>query len=62
MGKNKAAEDIDLYEKLLKEGFAVISQALASLDEVGVRNKRTSPSSTEIQEGIKGVLWSGGRE
>ena len=39
MGKNKAAEDIDLYEKLLKEGFAVISEALATLDEIFVDTK-----------------------
>lgn len=31
--------DIDLYEKLLKEGFATISQALANLDQVFVDTK-----------------------
>ncbi|MCL2917850.1 phosphoribosylaminoimidazolesuccinocarboxamide synthase [Shewanella litorisediminis] len=32
-------EDIDLYEKLLKEGFGVISEALAKLDQVFVDTK-----------------------
>lgn len=32
-------DDIDLYEKLLEEGFAVISQALAKLDQVFVDTK-----------------------
>ncbi|MCE9685884.1 phosphoribosylaminoimidazolesuccinocarboxamide synthase [Shewanella sp. AS16] len=32
-------EDIDLYEKLLKEGFRVISAALAKLDQVFVDTK-----------------------
>lgn len=32
-------EDIALYEKLLKEGFAVISQALADIDQVFVDTK-----------------------
>ncbi|MCF1428319.1 MAG: phosphoribosylaminoimidazolesuccinocarboxamide synthase [Shewanella sp.] len=32
-------EDIDLYEKLLKEGFGVISQALAKLDQLFVDTK-----------------------
>merc|ERR1719242_1176409 len=31
--------DIDLYEKLLKEGFAVISSALADLDQIFVDTK-----------------------
>lgn len=31
--------DIDLYEKLLKEGFTVISQALAKLDQIFVDTK-----------------------
>lgn len=31
--------DVDLYEKLLKEGFAVISQALENLDQVFVDTK-----------------------
>lgn len=32
-------DDIDLYEKLLKEGFGVISEALAKLDQVFVDTK-----------------------
>ncbi|MFQ6371553.1 phosphoribosylaminoimidazolesuccinocarboxamide synthase [Shewanella sp. YIC-542] len=32
-------EDIDLYEKLLKQGFAVISQALAKIDQIFVDTK-----------------------
>merc|ERR1712176_941065 len=32
-------EDIDLYEKLLKEGFAVISSALGELDQIFVDTK-----------------------
>merc|ERR1712157_98287 len=32
-------EDIDLYEKLLKEGFAVISSALTELDQIFVDTK-----------------------
>ena len=32
-------EDIDLYEKLLKEGFGVISEALAKLDQLFVDTK-----------------------
>jgi len=35
----KSETDIDLYEKLLKEGFSVISDALASLDQVFVDTK-----------------------
>ncbi|MCU4677449.1 phosphoribosylaminoimidazolesuccinocarboxamide synthase [Catenovulum sp. 2E275] len=35
----KSSEDIQLYEKLLSEGFAVISQALAELDQVFVDTK-----------------------
>merc|ERR1740121_3185134 len=35
----KCAEDVDLYEKLLKEGFDVISEALASMDQVFVDTK-----------------------
>lgn len=34
-----SVEDIDLYEKLLREGFGVISQELASLDQVFVDTK-----------------------
>jgi len=33
------AEHIDLYEKLLKEGFAVISDALGALDQIFVDTK-----------------------
>ncbi len=33
------AEDISLYEKLLKEGFALISQSLAEIDQVFVDTK-----------------------
>lgn len=33
------ASDIDLYEKLLKDGFGVISQALADLDQIFVDTK-----------------------
>lgn len=33
------ASDIDLYEKLLKEGFAVISKALEGLDQIFVDTK-----------------------
>ena len=33
------AEDVDLYEKLLKEGFDVISDALAELDQIFVDTK-----------------------
>ncbi|WP_163938410.1 phosphoribosylaminoimidazolesuccinocarboxamide synthase [Paraferrimonas sp. SM1919] len=35
----KSAADIDLYEKLLKEGFGVIAEALAELDQVFVDTK-----------------------
>ncbi|MBP0048319.1 phosphoribosylaminoimidazolesuccinocarboxamide synthase [Marinobacterium sp. AK62] len=35
----RSAEDIELYEKLLKEGFGVISDALAELDQVFVDTK-----------------------
>ena len=35
----KSAEDIDYYEKLLKDGFAVISHALADLDQIFVDTK-----------------------
>jgi len=35
----KSDTDIDLYEKLLKEGFSVISDALAELDQVFVDTK-----------------------
>lgn len=35
----RSLEDIDLYEKLLKEGFALISDALAKLDQIFVDTK-----------------------
>merc|ERR1712032_213359 len=35
----KSPEDVDLYEKLLKEGFDVISEALASMDQIFVDTK-----------------------
>jgi len=35
----KSLEDVDLYEKLLKEGFDVISEALASMDQIFVDTK-----------------------
>ncbi len=35
----RSANDVDLYEKLLKEGFDVISNALAKLDQVFVDTK-----------------------
>ncbi|NQY33440.1 MAG: phosphoribosylaminoimidazolesuccinocarboxamide synthase [Alteromonadaceae bacterium] len=35
----KSSGDIDLYEKLLKEGFDVISKALAELDQIFVDTK-----------------------
>ncbi len=35
----KSREDINLYEKLLREGFAVISDALAQLDQIFVDTK-----------------------
>jgi len=35
----KSLEDVDLYEKLLKEGFEVISEALASMDQIFVDTK-----------------------
>ncbi|WP_237058077.1 phosphoribosylaminoimidazolesuccinocarboxamide synthase [Microbulbifer sediminum] len=35
----RSAEDIDLYEKLLKEGFDVISAELAKLDQIFVDTK-----------------------
>ncbi|NQY63877.1 MAG: phosphoribosylaminoimidazolesuccinocarboxamide synthase [Alteromonadaceae bacterium] len=35
----KSTDDIDLYEKLLKEGFDVISKALAELDQIFVDTK-----------------------
>ncbi|MDP3517305.1 MAG: phosphoribosylaminoimidazolesuccinocarboxamide synthase [Pseudohongiella sp.] len=34
-----SATDVDLYEKLLSDGFAVISQALAAIDQVFVDTK-----------------------
>ena len=37
--KFQQKEDIDLYEKLLREGFAVISSALAELDQIFVDTK-----------------------
>jgi phosphoribosylaminoimidazole-succinocarboxamide synthase len=35
----KSEDDIDLYEKLLSEGFAVISDALAKIDQIFVDTK-----------------------
>ncbi|HEY9033230.1 MAG TPA: phosphoribosylaminoimidazolesuccinocarboxamide synthase [Pseudomonadales bacterium] len=35
----RSADDIDQYEKLLREGFALISDALASLDQIFVDTK-----------------------
>jgi len=35
----RQSSDIDLYEKLLKEGFATIGEALASLDQIFVDTK-----------------------
>lgn len=35
----KSLEDIDLYEKLLKQGFGVISEALGRLDQIFVDTK-----------------------
>merc|ERR1712187_1085591 len=35
----KSLADVDLYEKLLKEGFEVISEALASMDQIFVDTK-----------------------
>lgn len=35
----RSPEDIDLYEKLLKEGFSLISEALAELDQIFVDTK-----------------------
>merc|ERR1712146_796149 len=35
----KSLEDVTLYEKLLKEGFAVISDALAAMDQIFVDTK-----------------------
>merc|ERR1712070_270049 len=35
----KSKEDIDLYEKLLKEGFDVISEALSAMDQIFVDTK-----------------------
>lgn len=35
----RSAEDINLYEKLLKEGFSLISDALANLDQIFVDTK-----------------------
>merc|ERR1712227_590286 len=35
----KDAKDVDLYEKLLMEGFAVISDALAAMDQIFVDTK-----------------------
>jgi phosphoribosylaminoimidazole-succinocarboxamide synthase len=35
----RSSEDVDQYEKLLKEGFGVISDALAALDQVFVDTK-----------------------
>merc|ERR1712190_113742 len=35
----KCAEDVDLYEKLLKEGYDVISEALAAMDQIYVDTK-----------------------
>jgi phosphoribosylaminoimidazole-succinocarboxamide synthase len=37
--KFRSAEDVDLYEKLLREGFDVISGALADLDQIFVDTK-----------------------
>jgi len=35
----KCLEDVDLYEKLLKDGFSVISEALAAMDQIFVDTK-----------------------
>jgi len=35
----KSLEDVDLYEKLLTEGFNVISEALAAMDQIFVDTK-----------------------
>merc|ERR1712228_418594 len=35
----KCHKDVNLYEKLLKEGFAVISEAFASMDQIFVDTK-----------------------
>merc|ERR1712093_644566 len=35
----KSLADVDLYEKLLKEGFQVISEALAAMDQIFVDTK-----------------------
>merc|ERR1712054_406685 len=35
----KSAEHVDLYEKLLREGFEVISEALAAMDQIFVDTK-----------------------
>merc|ERR1711953_71292 len=35
----KCLEDVDLYEKLLKDGFSVISEALATMDQIFVDTK-----------------------
>merc|ERR1711879_200208 len=35
----KCSKDVNLYEKLLKEGFTVISEALASMDQIFVDTK-----------------------
>jgi phosphoribosylaminoimidazole-succinocarboxamide synthase len=35
----RSPQDVDLYEKLLKEGFAVIAEALAKLDQIFVDTK-----------------------
>merc|ERR1712070_728969 len=35
----KSLADVDLYEKLLKEGFEVISEALAAMDQIFVDTK-----------------------
>ena len=34
-----STDDIDVYERLLKEGFGVISEALAALDQIFVDTK-----------------------
>merc|ERR1712232_870772 len=35
----KSSKDVDLYEKLLREGFSVISEALAAMDQIFVDTK-----------------------
>ena len=54
--KFKSQTDIDVYEKLLKEGFSVISEELAKLDQIFVDTKFEFGYVTDAQ-GIDKLIY-----